>query len=159
MCNTLIANTQITKIYFIFPLTRDMPRAVFKYSIAKKIHSKAKLRLEASEWCLHEDNALLISSKLEPNKSEDKISSPNLYSHIQFNRKTEAGFFQIWKNFKSIHFSTPPFFLGVAKYSNVKKKKALQPSQTQITEVLAISQVNGPLWCEFLGKINLENQT
>lgn len=99
-----------------------MPRAVFKYSSTENIHFKVKLRLEAFEWRLHEDNASLISSELELSKSEDKISGPNLYSHIKFNRKTEPGFFQIWKNFKSIHFSTPPFFLGVARCDNADKK-------------------------------------
>lgn len=59
-----------------------MPRVVFKYCITEKIHFNAKLRLAASEWRLHKDNAALISSELELSKSEDKISGPNLYSCI-----------------------------------------------------------------------------
>lgn len=134
---------QITKTNFIFPLTGRLSRAVF--SITEIILLKAKLRLGVSEQRLHEDNASLISSKLELSKSEDKISGPNLYSHVKFNRKTEAELFFIWKNFKSIHFSPPLFFLGVAKCDNAEN-----------TEVLEIAQESGPSSCEVLDKISLE---
>lgn len=93
ICNNLVTNTQITKTHFTFPLPRHLPRTVF--SITEMILLKAKIRFRVSEQRLHKDNASLIRSKLELSKSEDKISGPNLYSHVKFNRKTEAEFFLI----------------------------------------------------------------
>lgn len=150
LCSSPTTMQLISEASLASPDQRQLlPRAVIKFGMTEKIHFKAKPRLEASEWRLHEDNALLISNELELSNSEDKINDPNLYSHTKFDRKTEAGFFQIWKNFQGIHFNTPSFLLGVSSCDNAGKKGLSSPAKTKSLKYLRSHKKRGPYYVNF----------
>lgn len=58
--------------------------------------------------------------------------------------KKKKPVFQIWKNFKSIHFSAPPFFLSVARYDNAAKKGLSSPAKTTLLKYLGFHKKTGP---------------